>query len=135
MHIVTAGVYGHAIKTRLAGTTISNDVVEGEVNFIDSPRVMKLGVNSSNASMAMSLSPEDYNDFNKSFDASGKPVTFLYSGFNGTEFAPWIEVNTVARMMNDDVGRNVGFSGGVASNVEPNRVPQYVDRMQKPSIV
>lgn len=53
--------------------------------------------------------------YEEQFDLSkGKPVSSIYSLFNGTEFAPFIEVDYSTRLLTGDIGRQIPFTQGTA---------------------
>lgn len=124
MHIVTDGQAGYAIQARYSGATIGLTAKEGEVNFIADNKSTEIGINNSAPSQALKLSKQLREEFHEELGASGTARNYLYTAFNGVQFAPWVEIIPYTHMMNDNVGKEIGFSGGIAAPI--NREPDFL---------
>jgi len=68
-----------------------------------------------NLMMSKELQQKFYEDFLGVSNLTAQSTIFAI--FNGTEFSDWLEVSYSGRLMNEEVGPNIGFSTGVSSLV------------------
>ncbi len=126
--VVSPRGVGGNLSDRSEAIRLTNQPESDEVVFADQFVPGLTAINTCNGAITLMTNKEARKSAWEVLKFSSEPIkTNLFSVFNGKTFGDWLEVQYYDRLMNDDVGPNVGFARGlgITTNVPiTEAVPQ-----------